>query len=254
MRAAGTSLRRPPRSKTATPAIGPAGDRRGDEARRSLLAAALDEFSHRGLEDATTREIARKSGQNIAAIAYHFGSKEGLYIAVADAIAARMRAMLGPELERMEALSRDPSSSSAACLEGVKTLLRGMCHAMTMEETRAFSRIIIREQIDPTAAFDTLYRNSIGRMHMTVTILAARVVGDDPQSTAAVIRAHALVGSVLGFRVARETILRRAGWKTIGPGETASICDAITEQADVLLRGLRAARRRTSSSSSRGQR
>lgn len=232
----------------------PDGDRRGDEARRSLLAAALDEFSHRGLEDATTREIARKSGQNIASISYHFGSKEGLYAAVADAIVARMLGFLGPLLDRMEILGRDPTASPAACIAGLEMLLRGLCQAMTREETRTFSRIIIREQIDPTAAFDTLYAQGIGRMHRTITTLAARVVGDDPQSTEAAIRAHALIGSVLGFRVAQETILRRAGWKSIGPKEGAAIGDTIALHTEVLLRGLRAARRRRDSSTSGGQR
>jgi AcrR family transcriptional regulator len=246
--------RRSKNDTRAQPRAGRVGERRGDEARRALLAAALDEFAHRGPEDATTREIARKSGQNIAAIAYHFGSKQGLYVAVAEAIVARMLTLLEPALNRMEAIARDPAASPAICLDGLKTLVRGLCHAMTMEETRAISRIVIREQLDPTSAFDVIYQYGIGRMHKALTALAARYVGDDAQSTGAVIRAHTLLGSVIGFRVAQETILRRAGWKTIGPAESAAIADTLAEHVEILLRGLRTARRRRTPSTSRGHR
>jgi TetR/AcrR family transcriptional regulator, regulator of cefoperazone and chloramphenicol sensitivity len=58
--------------------------RRGDAARQALIGAGIELFGRRGLEGATTRELARAAGQNIAAIPYHFGSKEGLYLAVAE--------------------------------------------------------------------------------------------------------------------------------------------------------------------------
>ncbi len=51
-----------------------------------LLLTAADVYGEQGLDGATTRKIAQASGQNIAAI-YYFGSKEGLYLAVAQLIA-----------------------------------------------------------------------------------------------------------------------------------------------------------------------
>lgn len=55
---------------------------RGDHTKQRLLQAALEVFGEFGLQAATTRDIARHAGQNIAAITYHFHSKEGLYRAV----------------------------------------------------------------------------------------------------------------------------------------------------------------------------
>ncbi len=60
---------------------------RGEQARQQLLQAAIELFGELGLKGATTRDIAQRAGQNIAAITYYFNSKEGLYLAVAQYIA-----------------------------------------------------------------------------------------------------------------------------------------------------------------------
>lgn len=47
--------------------------------RKSLLAAASEIFAEKGFRDTTIVEISERAGTNIAAINYHFGSKEALY-------------------------------------------------------------------------------------------------------------------------------------------------------------------------------
>lgn len=64
---------------------------RGENAKMQLLLTAADVYGEQGLDGATTRKIAQASGQNIAAISYYFGSKEGLYLAVAQLIAKTIR-------------------------------------------------------------------------------------------------------------------------------------------------------------------
>jgi AcrR family transcriptional regulator len=51
------------------------------ETRQRLLAAAAEVFAAKGFREATHAEICRKAGANTAAINYHFGSKEELYVA-----------------------------------------------------------------------------------------------------------------------------------------------------------------------------
>src|SRR5437588_5922291 len=63
---------------SATPRL-PASDRR-----RQLLETALDLFSRKGFEGATTREIAAAAGVTEAIIFRHFPSKQALYTAVLD--------------------------------------------------------------------------------------------------------------------------------------------------------------------------
>src|SRR5277367_4332210 len=58
------------------------GNASPDETRRQLLEAAGEVFAEVGFRDATVREICRRAGANIAAINYHFGDKETLYLEV----------------------------------------------------------------------------------------------------------------------------------------------------------------------------
>jgi len=61
-----------------------AGNGREDETRLRLLDAAGEIFSCKGFHAATVREITRLAQANVAAIHYHFGSKDRLYQAVLE--------------------------------------------------------------------------------------------------------------------------------------------------------------------------
>jgi TetR/AcrR family transcriptional regulator len=51
---------------------------------RRLLDAALETFSERGFDGATTRDIAGRAGVNLGLVQYHFGGKEKLWRAAVD--------------------------------------------------------------------------------------------------------------------------------------------------------------------------
>lgn len=50
--------------------------------RDALLAAAAELFADHGFEGASIRMISKRAAANVAAIHYHFGSKENLYVEV----------------------------------------------------------------------------------------------------------------------------------------------------------------------------
>jgi AcrR family transcriptional regulator len=52
----------------------------GQETRRNLLEAAGKIFAGKGFREATIAEICQRAKANTAAISYHFGSKEALYV------------------------------------------------------------------------------------------------------------------------------------------------------------------------------
>lgn len=75
---------------------------RGEQAKLALLEAAIEIFGLNGPNSATTRQIAQRADQNIAAIAYYFGSKDGLYLAVAQHIADIIRDEFRPVIEEID--------------------------------------------------------------------------------------------------------------------------------------------------------
>ena len=52
----------------------------GQESRQKLLHAAAEVFAKKGFRETTNADISEKAGVNTAAVNYHFGSKENLYI------------------------------------------------------------------------------------------------------------------------------------------------------------------------------
>ncbi|MNC80760.1 putative DNA-binding transcriptional regulator [compost metagenome] len=50
---------------------------------------------------------------------------------------------------------------------------------------------------------------------------------------------HALIGEVLSFRVARETVRRQAGWQQIDTAEAEQISEVLAEHIEILVNGLR---------------
>lgn len=71
-----------------------------------LLQNARRIFAQRGFYASSVREIAKASGVDAALISHHFGSKEALWIAVVEQIAAQTE----PMLEAMRALRESPLS------------------------------------------------------------------------------------------------------------------------------------------------
>jgi AcrR family transcriptional regulator len=64
------------------------------EARARLLDAVVDYLSRHGIGDISLRSLAAAVGTSHRMLIYHFGSKEGLLVAVVQAVEARQRAVL----------------------------------------------------------------------------------------------------------------------------------------------------------------
>ena len=73
----------------------PAGAGPADgQPRARLLAAAIEYLQTRGISDLSLRELAAAIGTSHRMLIYHFGSKEGLLVAVVQAVEERQRVFL----------------------------------------------------------------------------------------------------------------------------------------------------------------
>ncbi|MCW2934044.1 MAG: transcriptional regulator, TetR family protein [Actinomycetia bacterium] len=87
----------------------PAPDQRqvdADRTRAALLDAALEEFAAKGYAGARVRDIAQRAGVSKDLVAYHFGGKDGLYLAVQQAWLRREDNFADPAQPLTELLSR----------------------------------------------------------------------------------------------------------------------------------------------------
>ena len=141
-----------------------------------LLDVAVDHFGRLGLEGASTRAIARDADTLMSSITYHFGGKEGLYLAAADHISAHLHGHIAPMLTEAAALCGE-AGGVAQARAAIHTLIRGMTLVMLNDETEAMTRFIVREQADPTEAFDRIYNRIMGTMLDRLSSLLIQVSG-----------------------------------------------------------------------------
>lgn len=203
---------------------------RPSDARERLLTAAIDVFGRLGFAGATTREIAKGAKLNLQAIAYHFGNKEGLYLAAADHIAERMRAQIGPMADAARARFASGPAVTPADARFMLTGMLGSVAGILFDPRWApVARFMVREQMDPTSAFDRVYE----RVMAPQLDLARHIVGilldAPPDSERVKLRTLSLLGSVIFFRIAHATVTRQLGWTNTGPHELDAIRALIAE-------------------------
>jgi AcrR family transcriptional regulator len=80
---------------TPAPTTGRATRPSADGTRDRIVLAAVDLFSERSFDGATTREIATRAGVAQPLLHYHFRSKEELWHAAVDSLFDRLRGTLG---------------------------------------------------------------------------------------------------------------------------------------------------------------
>jgi AcrR family transcriptional regulator len=199
------------------------------KSRERLLEAAVDVFGKHGFEAATTRMIAKEAGVNIAAIPYYFSGKDGLYQAAVTYIVEKIEAKAADTFRKMTTLASEKRLSRKAAMDAMETLLGAVINFMVgSPEAPRVARIILREQLDPSSAYDIIYSRVMSRIINTIAIFLTVILEDIPLRTAR-LRAMAIMGQVMAFRVARETMVRMVGLNGYTREETEEIRSIILE-------------------------
>lgn len=209
---------------------------RGKGTKYALVMAGLELFGEYGLKATSTRMLAEKSGANVAAIPYHFGSKEGLYKAVVAHISERINAHIDNMAANVKARIEDGLINK----KEARNALREIMHILATlfiagEEPKAWAQVIMREQANPTEAFDVFYEGNLKHMQKTAAYLLAICADIDPDGNEAKIRAHALWGQIIGFLVSRESLLRHMGVKKLSAKQTKLIYHVLDAHIEACL-------------------
>ena len=184
-----------------------------------------------------TRAIAEAAGAQMSAITYHFGGKEGLYLACARHIAAEMRERTAPLLERARTACT-PSGGAAEASTAIQAMLSDFVAIMMNDDIKAIARFVVREQMNPTQAFSILFEDAMRPMLERLEELLQRVAGHVLPISQLRIRAMALFGQVLAFRFARATLMRVTQWESVGIAETDAVRAVILAHTKAILSDL----------------
>jgi len=211
-------------------------DRRGAATRDALIMAGLELFGEHGLTGTSTRMLAERAGANVAAIPYYFGSKDGLYLAVVEYIVRRVQTHLGESTRGLMPLIERGDLAPEAARAALDTVMRVMASLFVeSDEPKAWAQIIVREQSRPTAAFDILYEGQIKQMQGLIAALIGACTGLDAEGDEVKLRTHALIGQVLGFLMARESLLRHLGVRQLRSGHINAIHAVLRAHARACL-------------------
>jgi AcrR family transcriptional regulator len=159
-----------------------------------LLHAALEVFAAKGYEGASTREICRLAGVNVAAIHYYFGDKASLYREV-----FRVPEHLGiPPAELT-----DPNAPIRTAL--VAFYRHILAYIAAPKQVQQLRLIFLREELQPSGVLNA-DAEPPRRLHEHLTAFLCRAVGADAVDTAVHHLAFSIGGVALVLFVQRTAV------------------------------------------------
>lgn len=192
--------------------------------RQRLLDAAERAFAEKGFEAASVDEITKAAGANRAAISFHFGGKERLYIeAVKYAHRTCHEGVPFPDY---------PEGTSA--VERLRGFIRTMAHRMAAEPDPYATQLMMRELAQPTEACVEVVREYIRPMADILRgILGELLPGADPVQI--YMTGFSIVGQCLFYKQNRPIAQLLVGEEQFAKLDADRIADHITA---FTLRGL----------------
>lgn len=189
------------------------------DTRQRLIEAAARMFVEQGFGSAKVRDIVARAGANIAAVNYHFGSKEGLYAAVIQYHSAQAMQ------EFSQHAGDDRGRAPEACLRDyVRTFLQRL-----LTETPQFtmSKLIAREMVEPTAAFGLIIDKFVWpqyhALHAIVRSVAGKILSEELVRRCCL----SIVGQCLYYQFARQVVARLDPEFRYGPADVERLAEHI---------------------------
>lgn len=209
--------------------------RRDPGTRERLLAAAARVFSERGYEGTTIRDVCRRARANVAAVHYHFGSKEAFYV---ETLRWAMALCQGEDSAELLAFAaRDDLSRSQRLVGTVRRFALGLL----VPRPAWHQQLLLRELTSPTFALETIVDEFLApRFDALRRAVAPYLPGADRRTVD--LHVMSIIGQLLYHRIAGPVALAFLGEEAYGPDLAGRIVDHV---AAFTLRSLEARRRRS---------
>lgn len=167
-----------------------------EQTRARLVEAAREVFSQHGFQGATVREICRRADANVAAVNYHFGSKDGLF---AEAL----------NFNRLKELQTANVAADVCPEVRLRLFIRDFM-LMLLDEHAASRqcRMMARELADPTPALDKIVVEAIAPLHEFLGRLVREIIGGEPGETRLRRCVYSLLGQCVFYRNSQPVLQR----------------------------------------------
>jgi len=200
-----------------------------DITRYHLLEAAGEVFAEAGFRNATVREICQRAGANVAAINYHFGDKETLYVEV-------LRYAHGKALEKYPLLLGVPDTAPPG--EKLHAFVQSLLSRIFDKgPTSWHGRLMSREMIEPTSALDSLIEERIRPLSNALWKIIGEILHCPPSDERVISCAFSVVSQCVFYNHCRPAVGK------LFPGHLPENPEAIARLADHITRFSMAAMR-----------
>ena len=196
-----------------------------------LLQAAAEEFAAKGFHAATVADICRRAEANIAAVNYHFGSKEELY-------------QQAWRQAHKAAYAANPPDGRVPAEAPAEERLRGRLRAFlerALQEDDLELRIMERELLNPTGLLEQVIRQTLEPLRLDMGHILKELLGEYADEETVHLCALSVIGPCMHIlrRPRRGPVPPPGAW--FGPG----MLDTLTEHCTAFaLAGIRDTRQR----------
>jgi AcrR family transcriptional regulator len=182
-------------------------ENREDLTKERILDTAEVLFAQKGYRAVSVREITSTAECNLAAVNYHFGNKENLYLEV-------FRSRWVPRATRMRESFRKAVASQTSL--SVPTVVRALAQAfvegpLTDEERLRHSQLMTREMTQPTKAFELVAQQVIEPFFKEVGEKLSSVLSYEMGQEQMLLNIFSIFSMVLYFNFARVAVSRLTG-------------------------------------------
>lgn len=141
----------------------------GIESKKKLLDSAMLVFAEKGYNKATISDICKLAGSNVAAVNYHFGSKEELYIAA-------WRKAFRQAIELFPPDGGLPKSSPAE--QRLFALINSaLCRILGAGESGPWGQILLKEMAEPTSVILEIHHEVIQPLRNLTREIISELLG-----------------------------------------------------------------------------
>lgn len=189
--------------------------------RAALLAAAGEVFAEHGYHAATVRDICRRAGANVAAVNYHFGDKERLYVEVLR------HAMTRAHARHPFDGGTDPAAPAPERLRAF--IFHFLGRFLDTHAESWLGRLMAKEMIDPSPALDLMIAERIQPMADQLRTIVRAIVGPDCPEESLRLCGFSIVSQCLFYNHCRSVVTRLFPDQPLAPPPLDRLADHITQ-------------------------